>query len=182
LIGAFGIIALSKGYGLASRTIVLLGLMTVLGGMFCAWMSRSRSNSASERRMFLIHATGFVLVCLGWVLAPQEFHFWYSGGQLMAYGFCTTGISLTLSHYFQASTTSANRVTLGMLFSASNGIIAELVGSLIGSRLLFTTLAHHPQGLTGYRWYFGLVILVELALLYLTQRIHTSGLDRCGIS
>ncbi len=170
----FLIITVKNGYGVSDYSALFFGLILVFGAAMAGFINRKFSDLIGPRMMMLLYIGGMMLVAAFMCFAPRQFIPAFPGMVFLLAGFCDIGLTIGMNQYFLGVVPEHDRVGNSMMMHIIAGAAAGLSGSVLGGGLLALFAYVGFDGLSLYRSYFTVILVVLFGFFMVVRRIEDS--------
>ena len=160
LVLPISVAAVKTGYHVADSTALICTVIQFGGGILIASISGIVSSHSGPRPVILIAFSLLIVSSSLWLAAPDEFSIFHAGLIFLLNGSAGMGAPMALTHYFLNVIPEKDRVSYSLFISMISGTLAGIFSFVIGSGLLRFIPAFGYDGLTVFKIYFGIIILL----------------------
>lgn len=164
------VVALKNGYLISDHAAFFFSSLFMLGAIAVSMINTRIADRMNSRHLLQFYLSGLILAAAYWAFAPGRFQPVIVSATFMIAGGCKAGIMIALSHYFLDVIDESRRVGSSLVVQIFAGGIAGLSGAGIGGGLLKLLNAMELRGLSMYRAYFQMILLILLAIYLVSSR------------
>ncbi|MCK5740315.1 MFS transporter, partial [bacterium] len=172
LTGPFNVLAMKKGYLFSEKTVILITLISVAGGIMVSFINRLLLDRVGPRPMLFLYTAGLALSNFLWAIAPTEPSYYHIILIFLLAGICINGINTSLYFYLLNRTPEKKRMNTSILIYMISGIFTALMSSFAGGGLLNLLRALSLTGLRVYQFYFLVVGVYQIIVASQVYRLE----------
>ncbi len=165
LVIPFAVITLKNGYGLTDHQALLFSLLTLAGGMIASVVNGVVADRVGPRPLLIIYVATLGIIAAYWAIAPVHMAVVPTAVVFFMAGYCKYGILSVTNLYFLTVSNKTDRVGNALILRVVSGATAGLVGAGIGGALLGGLNAAGFTGITVYRMFFRVALVLFLVIV-----------------
>jgi len=164
----FLVVSMRLGVGWTEDRILLLVIFLSLGNVLASFFNRMYLDRLGARPMMILYTICLAAALLAWVVTSGHGMTYYAINFLV-FGLLPGFTSAQVPYLF--NWVRAREQYAASLFSEIAMGLAAFLGAFLGGIIISKLQNLMPNGLTPFRWYFGILALLSLGAIILTQRI-----------
>ena len=165
----FLVVSMRLGAGWPEDRILLLVIFLSLGNVLASFFNRMYLDRLGARPMMIIYATCLCAALFAWVLTPGT-SMVYFALNFIVFGLVSPGFTSAQVPYL-FNWVRPREQYAASLFSEIIMGFAAFIGAFCGGVIISKLQSMMPEGLTPFRWYFGILAVLALAAVFLAQRL-----------
>ena len=168
----FLVVSMRLGAGWPEDRILLLVIFLSLGNVLASFCNRMYLDRLGARPMMILYTLCLFAALLAWVLTPGH-SLIYFALNFLVFGLVSPGFTSAQVPYL-FNWVRAREQYAASLFSEIAMGLSAFMGAFFGGIIISKLQSTMPEGLTPFRWYFGMLAVLALAAIFLTQRLSRS--------
>ncbi|MEK7730040.1 MAG: MFS transporter [candidate division KSB1 bacterium] len=168
----FLVVSMRLGAGWSEDRILLLVIFLSLGNVLASFFNRMYLDRLGARPMMILYVMCLCVALFAWVLTPGT-SIVYIALNFLLFGLVSPGFTSAQVPYLFNWVRPREQYAASLFSEIAMGF-AAFNGAFIGGVLISKFQSAMPAGLTPFRWYFGMLAVLALAAVLLTQRLSRS--------
>ena len=165
-------LALKRSYGISDGDALFYAMLHFAGGIGVSYLFGLLAEETGPRPLAILFYSLTIVLCLLWVIGPDTFKWHYSIWPFLLAGSASMGGGISMTHYFLITVPPKERVAASLTISAMSGVVAGLVGSVVGGGLLKWLGSMRMEPVDMFKLYFLIVMALLLVGLFLVSKLE----------
>lgn len=168
----FLVVSMRMGAGWTEDRILLLVIFLSLGNVLASFFNRMYLDRLGARPMMILYTICLTVALLAWVITPGQ-SMTYFALNFIVFGLVSPGFTSAQMPYLFNWVRPREQYAASLFSEIAMGA-AAFIGAFSGGVIIGKLQSMMPEGLAPFRWYFGILAVLALAAIFLTQRIPRS--------